>query len=89
MHQREVGDPQGAGKVDVVDGDAQAGRDGPPVLLPCDGDGQIPRDHHTGDEDPLPDGETWEFKRLDERWDWNERGKEGDGEAAALLLEIT
>lgn len=77
MHQREVGDPQGAGEVDVVDGHAEAGGDGPAVLLPGDGDGQVPRDHHAGDEDPLPDGEARELERLDERRDCNKRGKEG------------
>lgn len=87
MHQGEVGDPQGAGEVDVVDGDAQAGGDGAPVLLPGDGDGQVPRDHHAGDEHPLPDGETRELERLDERRDWKERQKEGVVEALILGIK--
>lgn len=38
VHQREVRDAQGAGKINVVYGDTQAGRDGPTVFLPGDED---------------------------------------------------
>lgn len=73
MHQGQVGDPQGAGEVDVVNGYPEARWDWPAILLPSDGDGQVPGDHHTGDEDPLPDGESRELEGLDEGWDCKER----------------
>lgn len=67
---REVGDAQGAGEVDVVDGDAQAGRDGLAVLVPGDVDGQVARHHHARDEHPLANGEAGELEGLDERGHW-------------------
>lgn len=39
VHQGEVGDPQGAGEVNVVNGHPKACRDWPAILLPGDGDG--------------------------------------------------
>lgn len=42
VHQGEVGDPQGAGEVNVVNGHPKACWDRPPILLPGDGDGQVP-----------------------------------------------
>lgn len=42
VHQGEVGNPQGAREVDVVDGHPEARGDRPAVLLPGDGDGQVP-----------------------------------------------
>lgn len=39
VHQGEIGDPQGAGEVDVVNGHPEACRDRPAILLPGDGDG--------------------------------------------------
>lgn len=41
MHPLEVGDTQGAGEVDVVDGHAQAGVNGLSILLPGDRDGKV------------------------------------------------
>lgn len=69
VHQGEVGNPQGAGEVDVVDGHPQARGDWPAVLLPGDRDGQVPGHHHARDEDPLSNGESRELKRLDKGWD--------------------
>lgn len=68
VHQSEVGDAQGAGEIDVVDGDTKTGWDRPPVLLPCDEDRLVTRHDHTGDEHSLADGEPREFKWLDGWW---------------------
>lgn len=68
VQQRQVGDAQRAGEVDVVDGDAQAGGDGPPVLLPRDEDRLVTRHHHARDEHPLADGEARELERMDGGW---------------------
>lgn len=69
VHQREVGDPEGAGKVYVVYGDAQAGRDWSTVLLPGDEDGLVAGHDHAGDEDSLADGKPRELKWVDGGWD--------------------
>lgn len=74
VQQREVGDAQRAGKIDVVYGDAQAGGNWPTVLLPGDEDRLVPRHHHTGDEDSLANGEPRELKRVNCRWDWKKEG---------------
>lgn len=65
MDPLEVGDTQGAGEVDVVDGHAQAGINGLSILLPGDRDGKVTRTHNTGHEDAMADGISWEFERLD------------------------
>ena len=65
VQQREVGDAQGAGELDVVDGDTQAGGDGPAVLLPGDEDGLVAGHHHAGDEHTLADGEARELEGVD------------------------
>lgn len=75
---RQVGDAQRAGEVDVVHGDAQAGGDGPAVLLPGDVQGPVARHDHAGDEDALADGETLELKGLDVGRDCEERERESD-----------
>lgn len=62
---RQVVDAQRAGEVDVVHGHAQAGRDGPAVLLPGDVQRPVPRHDHAGDEDALADGEALELEGLD------------------------
>lgn len=77
--QREVGDAQRAGEVYVVDGDSQAGRDWPAVLLPGDEDRLVPRHDHTWYKDPLANWKAGEFKRVDGRWDC-----EGDTEVYFL-----
>lgn len=41
VHSLEVGDPQGAGEVNVVDGHPQAGVNGLSILLPGDRDGKV------------------------------------------------
>lgn len=69
VHQREVGDTQGAGEVYVVYGDAEAGRDWPAILLPGDEDRLVARHYHTRDEDSLADGKPRELKWVDGRWD--------------------
>lgn len=38
VHQGEIGDPQRAGEVDVVNGNPEACWDWPSILLPGDGD---------------------------------------------------
>lgn len=70
VHQCEVRDTQGAGEVDVVDGDTQADRDGPTVLLPGDEDGLVAGHDHAGDEDSLADGKPRELKWVDGRRNW-------------------
>lgn len=72
VQQREVGDAQRAGEVNVVDGDPQAGRNGPTILLPGDEDRLVPRHDHAGDEDSLAHGKPREFKWMDGRRDWKE-----------------
>lgn len=62
---RQVVDAQRAGEVDVVHGHAQAGRNGPAILLPGDVQGSVPRHDHAGDEDALADGEALELEGLD------------------------
>lgn len=67
--QREVGDAQRAGEVNVVDGDAQAGRDRPAVFLPGDEDGLVAGHDDARDEDSLADGEPGKLKWVDGGWD--------------------
>lgn len=69
VHQCEIGDAQGAGKVYVVYGDTQAGWDWTTVLLPGDEDGLVSGHDHTGDEDSLANGKPRELKWVDGRWD--------------------
>lgn len=66
MDSLEVGDAQGAGEIDVVDGHAETGVDGFSILLPGNGDGEIARTHDAGHEDAMADGIPWELKRLNE-----------------------
>lgn len=66
MDSLEVGDAQGAGEVDVVDGHAEAGVDGFSILLPGNRDGKIARTHDAGHEDAMADGISRELKRLNE-----------------------
>lgn len=68
VHQCEVGDAKGAGEVNVVDGDTQARRDGPTILLPGDENGLVARHDHAGDEDSLADGKPRELKWVDGGW---------------------
>lgn len=70
VQQSEVGDAQRAGEVYVVDGDTQAGWNGPTILLPGDEDRLVPRHDHTRDENSLANGKPREFERVDGRWDW-------------------
>lgn len=70
VHQCEVWDAQGAGEINVVYGDAQAGWNGPTVLLPGDEDRLVAWHHHAGDEDSLSDGKSRKFEWMDSRWDW-------------------
>ncbi len=72
VHSLEVGDPQGAGEVDVVDGHPQAGINGLSILLPGDRDGKVTWAHNAGHEDAMADGITWEFERLDEGRHWRQ-----------------
>lgn len=72
VHECEIRDPQRAGEVYVVYGDAQARRDGLPILLPGDEDGLVARHDHTRDEDSLADGKPREFEWVDGGWDWGE-----------------
>lgn len=62
---REVGDAEQARELVVVDGDAQVGRDGPPILLPGEIDGVVAGDYHAGDEYALADGVALHLKGLD------------------------
>lgn len=60
----QVGDPQRARKVDVVDSHTQTGGDGAPIFLPGDVQWSISGHDHARYEDPLTDGETLELKGL-------------------------
>lgn len=68
VHECEVRDTQGAGKVDVVYSDSKAGWNWSAVLLPGDENGLVTRHDHAGDEHPLPDGKPWKLKGVDGGW---------------------
>lgn len=70
VHQCKVWDAQGTGKIDVVYGDTQAGRDWLTVLLPGDKDRLVAWHHHTRDEDSLANGKPRKLKWMNSRWDW-------------------
>lgn len=72
VQQREVGDAQRAGEVNVVNGDPQAGRNWPTILLPGDEDRLVPRHDHARDEDSLAHRKPREFEWVDSRRDWME-----------------
>lgn len=61
----QVGDPQRAREVDVVDSHAEAGWDGASVFLPRDVQRSISGHDHAWYKDTLTDGETLKLKRLD------------------------
>lgn len=65
----DAGDLQGAHELLALDGDARAGEDDVPVLPPGDVDGHVPRGHHAGDVEELPDGGWGELEGLDQRRD--------------------